>query len=167
MPRPLVNLDELTQTRTTQHGERFGATLYPISTLLGAKKLGYNLTVVPPGKRAFPYHCHHANEELFFVLAGQGELRFGDQTYPVRAGDLIGCPPGGPEHAHQLINTGAEELRYLSVSTTLDTDIFQYPDSGKFGAVGGRLPGTRPHEATFSGFYDEASRKDYWDGEQG
>lgn len=167
MNRPLVNLDALTQTRTTAHGERFGATLYPISPLLGAKKLGYNLTVVPPGKRAFPYHCHHANEELFYVIAGQGELRFGDQTYPVRAGDVIGCPPGGPEHAHQLINTGAEELRYLSVSTTIDTDIFQYPDSGKFGAVGGRLPGTRPHEATFAGFYEEQARREYWDGEEG
>lgn len=167
MSKPLVNLDQLTQSRRLEHGERFGATVYPIGPSLGAKKLGYNLTVVDPGKRAFPFHCHHANEEMFFVLEGEGELRFGPETFPVRAGDVIGCPPGGPDRAHQLVNTGAGPLRYLAVSTTIDTDIFQYPDSGKFGAVGGRLPGTRPHEATFSGFFPEDGRKDYWDGEAG
>jgi hypothetical protein len=43
--------------------------------------------------------------------------------------------------------------------------VFQYPDSGKFGAVGGRHPGTRPQDATFAGFYAEKERLDYWDGE--
>ena len=46
--------------------------------------------------------------------------------------------------AHQLINTGGGELTYVAVSTMIDTDIFQYPDSGKFGAVGGRQPGRPP-----------------------
>lgn len=165
MPRPVVNLSELTQARNLSHGDRFGARVFPISVALGARKLGYNLTVVEPGKRAFPFHNHHANEEMFFILEGEGQLRYGAEVHPVRAGDVIACVPGGPEHAHQLVNTGAGELRYLAVSTTLDTDIFQYPDSGKFGAVGGRLPGTRPQDATFAGFWSEDGRKEYWDGE--
>ena len=102
---------------------------------------------------------------MFFILAGEGKLRFGQAQYPVRQGDIIACPPGGPDKAHQLINTGSTELRYLSVSTTIDTDIFQYPDSGTFGAVGGRLPGMRPQEATFSNFFPEKGRIDYWEGE--
>ena len=163
MEKPFVNLSEVAFTRSNQHGEQFEARLAPVGPLVGAKKLGYNLTVVPPGKRAFPFHNHHANEEMFLILEGEGTLRYGDQRWPVRAGDCISCPAGGP--AHQLINTGAGELRYLAVSTTIDTDIFQYPYSGKFGAVGGRLPGTRPQEATFSGFFDENSRVDYWKGE--
>ena len=97
------------------------------------KLLGYNITAVPPGKRAFPLHNHVVNEEMFFVLEGSGELRVGDATHPVRAGDIIACPPGGPETAHQLVNTGDAELKYLAVSTTLSPEVCDYPDSGKFG----------------------------------
>ena len=152
-------------TRQLASGERFEAKLAPVSTLVGAKKLAYNITAVAPGKRAFPFHNHHTNEELFFILEGAGTLRFGDQEYAVRKGDFIACPPGGPELAHQLINTGDIELRYLAVSTALDTDVFQYPDSGKFGVVAGRQPGSRPMDAPFAGFYVEDTRVDYWQGE--
>ncbi len=160
---PVVNVADAEFTRELMHGERFHARIAPISSQIGAKRLGYNITAVPPGKRAFPFHNHHANEEMFFILSGSGELRFGTNTYPVREGDVIGCPPGGPDVAHQLINTSADtELRYLAVSTAIDTDIFQYPDSGKFGAVGGRHPGSTPLDATFSGWFDESQRLDYW-----
>jgi uncharacterized cupin superfamily protein len=163
MAAPIVNLDQLEFDRDTRHGERFEARLAPVALKLGARQLGYNVTAVPPGKRAFPFHNHHANEEMFFVLEGTGTLRFGSNEYPVRKGDFICCPPGGPEVAHQLVNTGATELRYIAVSTMVDTEIWQYPDSGKFGAVGGRHPGRPPSEATFQAkFVPEGSAVDYW-----
>lgn len=163
MEKPFVNLAEIAFTRALQHEDRFEAKLAPVASLLGARKLGYNVTQVPPGKRAFPFHDHHANEEMFLVLEGEGTLRYGEDTWRIRAGDCIACPAGGP--AHQIINTGTVNLRYLAVSTMIDTDISQYPDSGKFGAVGGRVPGGRPGDATFAGFFDESKRLDYWDGE--
>lgn len=164
--KPVVNLDEVEFVRTQAHGDKYAAKLAPISPLLGAQKLGYNLTAVPPGKRAFPYHNHHANEEMVLILEGQGTLRYGKQELPLRKGDIIGCPPGGPEVAHQIINTGDVELRYLAVSTTIDTDVFQYPDSGKFGVVGGRKPGQSLAAAAFPGkFVVEADCVDYWKGE--
>jgi len=163
---PILHIDELEFTRDTRHGDKFEAKLAPVASRLGARKLGYNVTTVPPGKRAFPFHNHHANEEMFFVLEGEGTLRYGRDEYPVRRGHFVCCPCGGPDTAHQLINTGTIELRYLAVSTTIDTDIFQYPDSGKFGAVGGRQPGSSPAEATFSGkFVPENADVDYWHGE--
>ncbi len=162
---PIVNLSDLEFTRELRHGDKFEARIAPVAARIGGRKLGYNVTSVAPGKRAFPFHNHHANEELFFVLAGRGALRFGSRTLSVREGDFIACPPGGPEVAHQLVNTGETELRYLAVSTMIDTDIFQYPDSGKFGAVGGRPAGGRPQDAAFAGFYAEGARLDYWDGE--
>jgi uncharacterized cupin superfamily protein len=166
MTVPIINLDQLEFARDIRHGERFDARLAPVGSKIGARKLGYNVTAVAPGRRAFPFHNHHANEEMFFVLEGSGTLRFGAQELSVRKGDFICCPPGGPDVAHQLINTGTDELRYLAVSTMIDTDIFQYPDSGKFGAVGGRQPGRPPSEATFSGkFVLESGAVDYWHGE--
>jgi uncharacterized cupin superfamily protein len=166
MSRPVINVDELEFTRELRHGDRFEARIAPVGPLLGARKLGYNVTAVAPGKRAFPFHNHHANEELFFILEGEGVLRFGTAEHPVRKGDIIGCPPGGPEAAHQLVNTGTTELRYLAVSTTIDTDVFQYPDSGKFGVVGGRGPGRPLNEATFPArCVPESAAVDYWHGE--
>jgi uncharacterized cupin superfamily protein len=106
-----------------------------IGPMIGAQRLGYNVTVVPPGRRAFPFHSHRVNEEMFFVLAGRGEVRIGPDTHPIREGDVIACPPGGPETAHQIVNTGDAELRYLAVSTKLSPEIAEYPDSGKFGVL--------------------------------
>jgi len=45
-----------------------------VGTRLGARLLGYNITAVPPGKRAFPLHNHMVNEEMFFVVEGHGEV---------------------------------------------------------------------------------------------
>lgn len=165
MSTPILNIADAEVMRELKHGERFAAKLAPIGTRLGARKLGYNLTIVAPGKRAFPFHNHHANEEMFFVIEGTGLLRFGKDEYPVRAGDVIACPPGGPELAHQIVNTGATEMKFLAVSTTIETDVWEYPDSGKWGAVGGRPPG-RPQEATFAGRYVTGAQVvDYWEGE--
>jgi uncharacterized cupin superfamily protein len=113
--------------------EKFQARRGDIGRRLGAQKLGYNITVVPPGKRAFPLHSHRANEEMFFVLEGEGEVRIGAETFPIRKGDVMAHPPGGPETAHQIVNTSKAELKYLAVSTRISPEIAEYPESGKFG----------------------------------
>ena len=115
--------------------QRFEARVGQIGRQIGAKKLGYNLTAVPPGKRAYPFHNHRLNEEMFYILEGRGEVRIGAETFPVRAGDFIACPPGGPELAHQIVNTGADELKYLAVSTMQYPEVCEYPDSGKIGVL--------------------------------
>ena len=112
--------------------KRFASRMALVGAKIGARLLGYNITAVPPGMRAFPLHNHHVNEEMFFILSGSGELRVGEERHPLRAGDFIANPPGGPEVAHQIINTGNEELRYLAVSTLLTPEVVEYPDSGKF-----------------------------------
>jgi len=164
MTSPIVNLDQLEFSRELRHGDRFEAKLAPVAPKLGARKLGYNVTAVAPGRRAFPFHNHHANEEMFFVLEGSGTLRFGAEEYPVRKGDFIACPPGGPDVAHQLVNTGTDELRYIAVSTMIDTEIWQYPDSGKFGAIGGRRP-DNPQASFPAIFVPGGTTVDYWHGE--
>ena len=165
MAKNIVNIDELETSHHLSHGDTFEAKLAPISARIGGAKLACNVTSVPAGKRAFPFHNHHVIEELFFILEGEGLLRLGDEEHPVRSGDFIACPAGGPEVAHQLTNTGSGELRYLALSTDNDTDVVQYPDSGKFGVVAGRGPGKMPTDAAFAGFYDEQQRLGYWDGE--
>jgi uncharacterized cupin superfamily protein len=168
MISPVLNLADVAMTdlaeRARQRGSempaaRFGGRIGPIAPLIGARKLGYNLTEIAPGKAAFPKHSHRANEEMFFVLEGSGELRYGDDVYPVRVGDVIACPPGGPETAHQLINTGAAALRFLAVSTMEFPEICEYPDSNKLNAITGFGPGD------FRQLGRRGEGLDYWDGE--
>ena len=61
---------------------------------LGLSKLGINVTQVAPGRTAYPFHSHRANDELFYILSGQGELRLGSARHGVKAGDIVGCPLG-------------------------------------------------------------------------
>ena len=100
---------------------------------IGARKLGYNLTVLPPGKAQCPFHAHRGEEEMFLILEGEGELRFGAQRYPLRPHDVIACPTGGPEVAHQIINTGTTDLRYLALSNQVDEKVCEYPDPKSLG----------------------------------
>ncbi len=114
--KPIMNLDEVELDDVEENGV-YTSSRGQISDHIGAKKLGYNLTVLPPGKVQCPFHCHHGEEEMFLILEGEGELRFGDRRYPLRRHDVIACPPGGPEVAHQIINTGTTTMRYLALST--------------------------------------------------
>lgn len=130
--KPVLNIAEAALMDFGSPGGKFKARLGRMGPALGMEKLGAMLTIVEPGKRAFPFHVHHAIEEAFYVIEGVGEYRFGEEIFPIRAGDLLAAPTGGPERAHQIVNTGDQPLKYLAFSTMDEVDIVQYPDSGKF-----------------------------------
>ncbi len=124
-----------------------------------ARKLGASIDVVAPGMRSCPYHLHHAQEEMFIVLEGQGTLRVAGEMLPLRAGDIAFIPPG-PDYPHQIINTSAAPLKYLSISTRDTPEICEYPDSGKYLAWSGRGDGPG-----FDAMHRSGDNLDYWDGE--
>ena len=112
MHKPFVNLDELAFDDVEDNGF-YTSRRARFSAAIGARQLGYNLTELPPGKAQCPFHSHRAEEEMFLILEGEGELRFGDQRYPLRKHDVVACPTGGAEVAHQIINTGSAILHML------------------------------------------------------
>lgn len=134
--KPILNIDEVEFDDVEEHG-RYTSSRGPIGDRIGARKLGYGLTVLPPGKVQCPFHSHHGDEEMFLILEGEGELRFGEDRYPLRTFDVIACPPGGPNVAHQIINTGTTTMRYLALSTRVEVDACEYPDSQKVQIVAG------------------------------
>ena len=154
----VVNIDEL-ELAHGSHGDKFEWRAARIGPRLGAKDLGYSYDVVPPGKVSCPFHSHRAEEEMFFIVKGEGTLRYGAERRKVRAGDFICCPVGGPDTAHQLVNDSSDVLAYISVSTMMPAEVCEYPDSGKVAAFGGEGPSRLRHitEAT--------SLVDYWKGE--
>jgi uncharacterized cupin superfamily protein len=154
-----MNLSEVVFDDIEENG-LYTSSRATISDHIGARRLGYNLTVLPPGKVQCPFHSHHGEEEMFLILEGEGELRFGERRYPLRPHDVIACPPGGPEVAHQIINTGSVTMRYLALSTLVDVEACEYPDSGKVSVVAGKR-GDRALRRMFRA----DGEVDYYDGE--
>ena len=171
MKKPVINLSNIElQPRPadfaapTDSSHAYDASMGQVASRIGAKLLGYNVTSIPPGNRAFPRHNHHVNEEMFLILEGTGEIKIGDDAYAVGPQDVIACPPGGQETAHQLINTGTSDLKFLAVSTRLSPEYVEYPDSGKFGAYANRVD-KDGKQSRFEYMGREGSGLDYWDGE--
>ncbi len=172
MKKPIINLEKVklqplhpSFAAKGETAELYDAKMGMVAPLIGAQKLGYNITSVPTGKCAFPFHNHRVNEEMFLILEGSGEVRFGENTYPIVTMDIIACPPGGDNVAHQIKNTGNTELKYLAVSTKLSPEIAEYPDSEKFGVLAEYPPDSegKPQGFRFVGRKGESI--DYWDGE--
>lgn len=162
MSGPVLNIADV-KLRPWGHGEKYQAQIGAIASRIGARKLGCSLTVLAPGKCAFPFHNHRANEEMFFVVEGEGEVRFGTDRFPIKRGDVIACPSGGAETAHQIRNTATSgELKYLGVSTMLTPEIAEYPDTGKFQAVTDLPPGPDGRPQLLRLINRANANLDYW-----
>src|SRR5579871_5282094 len=64
---------------------------------------------VPPGATT-TLHYHPVTEEIYYILAGVGQMRLADELRTVGPGDAIAIPPG---MIHQITNTGVETLAFL------------------------------------------------------
>src|SRR5262245_2452274 len=59
--KPIMNLDDAVFDDVEENGI-YTSSRALFSGRIGARKLGYNLTVLPPGKVQCPFHVHHAEE---------------------------------------------------------------------------------------------------------
>ena len=159
-PKPVINIADV-PLLDRGNGKQFAVKWGRTGSLLGLAGLGCAVHVVPPGKKAFPFHRHHVMDELFYIVSGGGEYRYGDATFALRAGDIVGAPAGAK--AHQIVNTSAQDLRYLGISTGGGVDIVDYPDSGKVAMAAGVKNGDFK-TATYVGI-GRVQPADYYDGE--
>jgi uncharacterized cupin superfamily protein len=161
--KPVIGLSEVA-LRDGGNGAAFKAKVGSFAKGIGSRKLGAMLHVVEPGEKAFPFHAHHQIEEMFIVLEGEGTYRFGSERYAIKAGDVCAAPCGGAEHAHQIINTGKKTLKYLGISTMAETEVVEYPDSGKFAAIS-RFDWSNPGGGGIRFVGRTDASLDYFDGE--
>ncbi len=117
---------------------------------LGGHPFDLELSRLEPGKSGCPFHSHAAQWEMFVILSGRGTVRAGGETGPIEAGEVVLHPPG---EAHQLTNTGTDELQFYLLADNPPVDYWHYPDSGKWGL--------RSPRAFF-----RMSEADYYDGEE-
>ncbi|GMG80894.1 hypothetical protein LNKW23_01060 [Paralimibaculum aggregatum] len=119
-------------------GFRFGhpldaeaeAEIVSLARLTGLARTGVNLVRVAPGRRAFPTHRHHREEEWVYVLSGTAEIRIGAALHRLGPGGFAAFPAGG--EAHSVRNPGdAEPLLCLMGGETTETEAVDFPDQGK------------------------------------
>ena len=127
---------------------------------LGGEKLGGSIYVLGPGQKSFPYHFHHANEEMLIVLEGEVTVRTPDGELSAVVGDAH-IFAVGPTGAHQVINDSESDARILMLSTMIEPEIAEYPDSGHVGVFGGVAPGA-PGEGRLFKFLDGSAEVEYW-----
>jgi uncharacterized cupin superfamily protein len=151
-PPLVVNVDTVEEV-AQMDGEHWGGAYKPLTPALDAHpgRLGANLSRVPPGHSACPFHTHTREDEVFFVISGRGVFRYGDSVQEVRPGDCISCP-AGTGMAHQLANPFDEDLLYLAVGLNDPHEVCTYPDSGKVMVRSLKMVG-------------KLSKTDYMDGE--
>ena len=78
----------------------------------GWGKLGVHFYTLQPGKANYPYHYHTANEEVFYIISGQGTLKTSEGDRTVSEGDVI-VMPAHENGAHRL-STPRTLLLYTS-----------------------------------------------------
>lgn len=130
IPPMVVNVDELPERELTQG--QFGAAFQALTPSMRPRggSLGINRMRLKQGQTTCPFHYHLREDEAFFVLAGRGVLRYGDELRDIRAGDCISCP-AGTAIAHQIANPHAEDLVYLAIGAFDAHEVCVYPDSDK------------------------------------
>ena len=143
----ITNMDKISPVHRNEHEPyefyRFEVTdnreKYEVSSPNEGNQTVAAFYSLPPGKSICPFHYHTANEEVFYIISGNGTLETFDAKYPIKAGDIIVCP-AGKTGAHKIINSSeTENLVYLDVDTNNTPDIAYYPHSNKVGirAAGG------------------------------
>ena len=101
-----------------------------IGKRIGADLLAGSVYEIDPGKKLWPYHLHHANEEWLVVLRGRPTLRTPEGERELVEGD-VACFVRGAAGAHQVRNATEEPVRILMLSTRIAPEILVYPDSDK------------------------------------
>ena len=94
----------------------------------GGQPFDVELTVIPAGKRNYPFHSHAAQTEYYIFVAGDGYFIDESGTeHPVRSGDHVIVLPG---EAHQ-IRSAESPLSFFVIADHHPADVTTYPNTGK------------------------------------
>src|SRR3978361_1125165 len=134
-----INTNEMPEDSWTSPTGKFSSSGKGISEALGRDPLSTDLkkrhpfdveiTRIPPGAMACPFHSHSAQWEFYHVISGKGVVRDNDGTTPICAGDAFIFQP---EEPHGFFNDGSDDLVLYIVADNPIGESCYYPDSNKW-----------------------------------
>src|SRR4051794_2969758 len=145
-PTNVVSMADVTPERQERPGHRVEE--HMLAGAAGSVAAGLNHLVVAPGERPYPLHWHTMEEEVFYVLKGDGVAMLNDDEFAVRPGSVLVRPPAS--RVGHALRAGDDGLTYLVYGTRVPGDICFYPRSGKVNIDGVRF---------------RVEQLEYWDGE--
>ena len=125
----IINMNDAEEHESLA-GEFYGGFDKYLTTMPRIGHLGVVRVRLPSGRAGCPFHTHQVDDEVFIILEGRGTLRYGEESFPIAAGDCISCA-AGTGLAHQIANTGDSDLVYLAIGGDDPNEVCTYPDSGK------------------------------------
>ena len=134
-----VNTKDIAEVTWFSPKGKFGGAGKEISEELGRKPdstdlkerhpFDVEISRIPRGKSACPYHSHSAQWEFYHVISGTGSVRHADGKTAIAAGDAFIFQPGEP---HEIINDSSENLVLYVVADNPIGESCYYPDSNKW-----------------------------------
>jgi mannose-6-phosphate isomerase-like protein (cupin superfamily) len=73
-------------------------------------RYSFAVATIAPGETSLLHRLKHS--EVYYFLAGRGEMQVGGDNARVRPGQVVYVPPGGVQ---KLRNTGEEELMFICI----------------------------------------------------
>lgn len=113
-------------TRDVRAGH-IGGTWRDLGRQLGSRHVGLRRIEVPQDSFSTPAHEHGMEEEIFYVLAGEGLLWQEGETYAVRAGD---CVVHRPRSGIHTLRAGPVDLDVLVFGQRRDPALTALPRAG-------------------------------------
>jgi mannose-6-phosphate isomerase-like protein (cupin superfamily) len=77
------------------------------------KALSLATIFIDGGKSSQP-HYHKVMEEIYYFIAGHGEVIVGDETFAIEPGTAVFIPVG---NTHQVINRSDERLKFVTADS--------------------------------------------------
>src|SRR5919197_6531692 len=99
-------------------GDQLRGTRWRLGAAAGARGTGVSRYRLAAGQRAMPVHVHADEEEIFYVLDGEGLSWQDGRVYPVRTGDCILHRAGAEAHTIVGAGEGLDVLAFGSGSPT-------------------------------------------------
>ena len=134
-----VNISEIKEDPWQSPKGKYAVAFKGISEALGrdpgsldlAKRWPFDLewNRVPPGKSNFPFHSHSIQWEMYLIVSGNGSVRDKDGSTDVVAGDAFIF---GPNEAHQIKNSGKEDLIFYVIADNPIGESNYFADSSKW-----------------------------------
>lgn len=124
-------------------------------------QLGFNISVLEPGKPNCLYHSE-SQQEAFLVLSGTCKLLVDGQERPLKQWDFFHCPEGVE---HVFVGTGDGPCVVLMAGNRSDDETVRYPVSELAARYGASTTAETPdpQEAYAPFERPRPGRPDYWD----